>query len=427
MDTRPPSCAPRVAILGAGPIGIEAALEGARRGYDVALYDSRRVAEHWRRFAGVTIFTPFHMNSTERGRARLRESGVDLPGDEAILPAGEIVTRYLEPVVRLPELAGRVRERSRVALIAREGLTKSDSIMATGDRSRIGRKFLLRVEPEGEAPRIDRADVVIDATGVYATPRATGPGGLSAPGEEALGQRIDRHIVSLEGEARARYAGKRVLLVGDGHSAATALVELAALATSGEPAYVTWVRRRGAGPDADPFAILVNDPLPERASLVARANRIAREARWLTTFAGAEIETYAVKGGAVLVTIREVNGGTKQVEADQVLALVGYRPDASIHRELQIHLCYASEAPMALATAMLNASRATTGAESDCLKQTTHGAETLRTPEPGFFLIGAKSYGRNTNFLLSVGHRQIEEIYGLIGADLAAPAALAAP
>ena len=232
---------------------------------------------------------------------------------------------------------------------------------------------------------------------------------------------------SITGETRARYAGKRILLVGDGHSAATALVDLEALAKSDAPPSVTWIRRRGAGADTEPFEIQANDPLPERANLANRANRIAREAKWLATFAGAEIESYALKGAAVLVTIREAKGGMKQIEADQILALVGYRPDASIHRELQIHLCYASEAPMALATAMLTASIATPSADSDCLNQTTHGAETLRTPEPGFFLAGAKSYGRSANFLLSVGHRQIEEIYGLIETDVAAPSVLASP
>ena len=74
---------------------------------------------------------------------------------------------------------------------------------------------------------------------------------------------------------------------------------------------------------------------------------------------------------------------------------------------------------MALASAILSASLAAPDAAGDCLKQTTHGAETLRNPEPGFYLAGAKSYGRNPQFLLSVGHRQIEEIFGLIEADVA--------
>ncbi|MEK7315237.1 MAG: hypothetical protein AAB011_03580 [Candidatus Eisenbacteria bacterium] len=408
---------PRLAIIGAGPIGLEAALEGSRRGFDVQAYDSGRLAEQMRRFGWVTLFTPFAMNSSEWGRARLRETGAELPADDAILSSKEFVTRYLDPLSRLPELAGRVREHSRVSHIGREGVSKSVAIMAAGDRSRRGRKFLLRVEPGGEAPRFERADVVIDATGVYGTPRATGPGGLPALGEEEMAARIDRHLVPILGSARTGYAARRVLLVGDGYSAATALVEMAGLAALGEAPEVTWIRRGGVGPE--PFLVQMGDPLPVRAELGARANQIARDATWLTTLPGGVIEAYAPARDAIRVTIREPGGAERAVDVDRALALVGYRPDSSLHRELQVHLCYASEGPMALASAILSESLTAPGAAGDCLKQTSHGAETLRTPEPGFFLAGAKSYGRNPHFLLSLGHRQIGEIFSLIEADLA--------
>jgi hypothetical protein len=50
----------------------------------------------------------------------------------------------------------------------------------------------------------------------------------------------------------------------------------------------------------------------------------------------------------------------------------------------------------------------------DCLAQTTHGAETLRTTEPGFFVLGAKSYGRNPDFLMRVGYGQVGELMPLL-------------
>ncbi|HET9951869.1 MAG TPA: FAD-dependent oxidoreductase, partial [Candidatus Eisenbacteria bacterium] len=272
----PPSHRPRVAVVGAGPIGLEAALEAASRGCEVSVYDAGRIGEHLLRFGWVTLFTPFAMNSSERGRARLSAADVALPAADALLTAGEFVAHYLEPLARLPELSAGLHERTRVAAIGREGLFKSDAVMAAGDRARVGRPFLLRVEPDGAPARFDRADVVIDASGVYGSPRATGPSGLPALGEESLGDRIDRHLVPLaaEGGAGPRYAGRRVLLVGDGYSAATALVELDALARRGEPARVTWVR---TGDGREPFRAAPDDPLPERAALAASANRIARE------------------------------------------------------------------------------------------------------------------------------------------------------
>ena len=61
------------------------------------------------------------------------------------------------------------------------------------------------------------------------------------------------------------------------------------------------------------------------------------------------------------------------------------------------------------------APRSTIGAAGgDCLAQQPHGPETLVNPEPGFFLIGAKSYGRNSQFLLRIGWSQVDDVFGLL-------------
>ena len=57
---------------------------------------------------------------------------------------------------------------------------------------------------------------------------------------------------------------------------------------------------------------------------------------------------------------------------------------------------------------------AESGGSGDCLAQAAHGPETLRTPEPGFFVLGAKSYGRNPHFLLRTGWQQVEDALGLL-------------
>ena len=119
--------------------------------------------------------------------------------------------------------------------------------------------------------------------------------------------------------------------------------------------------------------------------------------------------------GALRVGIEERGGREVALEVDRVLALVGYRPDTGITRELQIHHCYATEGPMKLASAILSASPGSPEDVGDCLSQAAHGPESLRNPEPGFFLLGAKSYGRNPSFLLRIGHQQILDALTLIG------------
>ena len=51
----------------------------------------------------------------------------------------------------------------------------------------------------------------------------------------------------------------------------------------------------------------------------------------------------------------------------------------------------------------------------DCLAQTAHGPQSLITPEPDFYILGAKSYGRNPNFLISIGLEQIRDLFTIIG------------
>src|SRR5437763_2295973 len=59
---------PCVAVLGAGPIGLEAALHARTLGLPVTLYERGRVGEHLHRWGHVRLFSPFGMNSTPLGR-----------------------------------------------------------------------------------------------------------------------------------------------------------------------------------------------------------------------------------------------------------------------------------------------------------------------------------------------------------------------
>lgn len=403
---------PTLAILGAGPVGVEAALEASRSGLRPVLYDAGRIGQHLRRFAHVRLFTPFAMNSTPLGRETLLRAGALLPDDDALLTAGALVERYLEPLCGAASPIGiEVREHARVTHAGREGAAKGPSV---SDREvpRGSLPFLLRVEREDGSVANERADFVIDATGVYGSPNDFGTGGLPAIGLGTVGDSLDRHIPDVTGAARERYAGRRVLLVGSGHSAATALLDFDELARAGAAAAVHWVHRdlrvRGQF-----FREVPDDPLPARSDLARQANAIAGVASWLRRHPGAEIRSLApAPGGAVTALLLE--GDREQaVEVDRVLALVGYRPDLEMTRELRVHHCYESEGPMKLAAA-IQAAGGGIGSGGDCLAQVPHGPASLETPEPGFYVLGAKSYGRNPGFLLAIGHQQARDALALI-------------
>ena len=98
-------------------------------------------------------------------------------------------------------------------------------------------------------------------------------------------------------------------------------------------------------------------------------------------------------------TILDRGRGARQTQivVDRIIANVGYKPNRTLYEELQIHECYATQGPIKLAAELLGET------SQDCLSQSSHGAETLQNPEPGFFILGSKSYGRNSQFLLKVG------------------------
>jgi hypothetical protein len=65
---------------------------------------------------------------------------------------------------------------------------------------------------------------------------------------------------------------------------------------------------------------------------------------------------------------------------------------------------------MKLAAALLGA------AAGDCLSTPAFGAEVLANPEPDFFILGHKSYGRSPHFLLETGYRQADDVVSHLAA-----------
>jgi len=397
----------RLAVIGAGPIGLEAALVAARLGFETTVLEAGTVGSHLRQFSHVRLFSPWWMNVSPLG---LQAIGGGLPGDRAACPtAGEYVDRYLAPLARCPELRHAVREATRVVSVSRDRTLKGDFV---GDPRRGERPFRLLADSHSHGECGFVADVVIDATGTYASPRSMGPGGQPAIGERKLRDRVRYHLPDVLGRDRAAFEGKRTLLVGAGYSAATTLVALRRLARRVPGTSVVWATREEA---VAPFSPRDDDPLESRRALEVEANAAAEEALSPATgverVMGAAVE--ALRPGpadAGFVATLATPSGRVEIAADNVVAHVGFEPDSSLHRELQVHQCYASEGPMKLAAALLGETSA------DCLAQASHGADALENPEPRFFILGAKSYGRNSRFLMRAGRDQVRDLFtALVG------------
>ncbi|MEA2421001.1 MAG: hypothetical protein QOF55_100 [Thermoleophilaceae bacterium] len=404
---------PRVAILGAGPVGLEAALAVAERGWDLTVFEAAgRAGGNVRDWGHVRLFTPWDMNVSERMRLALP----DAPAGSSLPTGAELADLLLDPLAALPSIAPRVRLGTRVEAVAREGLLKHEEIAS---HARGARRFRLLVSDASGHESVEYADAVIDCTGTYGNPNALGDGGIPAPGERALGDRIERRLPAVggPGERAGRgkgagrgggagrgFAGQTILLTGAGHSAQTAARSLAELARDAPGTRVIWAIR-----SAEPtWGAVQADPLPERAALTRAARELAGGASDAVEPRLGHV-TEALEhsaDGRINVTLR--NGLPEEVTVDRVLALNGGVGDFSLYRQLQVHECYATSAPMKLSAALLGA------AAGDCLEQQSHGPDTLTNPEPGFFILGAKSYGRNSQFLMRIGWAQVDDVMGLI-------------
>jgi len=395
----------RIAVIGSGPIGLEAALQARTLGADVRVYEAGTVAQNVSEWGHIELFTPFGMNHTRLGRQTLESAGHVLPDDDAFQTGAEWRETYLLPLAEKTELADCLRTRTRVVTISRDSLLKHEHI---GDGVREERPFRLLIE-EGGSECYEEADIVFDCSGTWSNPNWLGAGGTPALGERAARPRIAYHPVDIFAQ-RARFAGRRTLLVGDGLSAATTAVALAELAAEAPDTRYVWATR-GCGPA--PIAPIPDDPLARRAALTEAANRIALQSKggvtWMPDTSVRAIHWKEDEEGFA-VTLA-TSGGEREDRFDEVIANVGYEPDDSLYRQLQVHECYASRAPMKLAASLLAASA---GAGGDCLQLGGFGPDVLVTPERGFFILGMKSYGRNSAFLLRTGHEQVRDAFVLL-------------
>jgi thioredoxin reductase len=397
---------PRIAILGAGPIGLEAALYARTLGWPVTVYERGRVGEHLHRWGHVGLFSPFGMNVTPLGRAAIRADHPkhDLPADGDCLTGREHLAAYLEPLAQTGPVRECLRTDTQVLQIGRRGFLKEDGL---GDARRGQQPFRVLVRDGKGRERVEEADVVLDCTGTYGQHRSLGDGGIPAVGEAAAEAHIIYGLADVLGENRATFADRTVLVVGGGYSAATTVCNLAALAEDHADTWVVWLARCSS---TQPIKRIANDPLRQRDRLAVRANTLATRADGNVEFHNQSVidaVEWAGPDRGFRVTAR-CAGKPRTWDVDRVVANVGYTPDNRLYRELQVHECYASLGPMSLAAALLK------HAGGDCLTVPALGAHTLRNPEPGFFILGAKSYGRDSNFLLRNGFEQVRDVFTLI-------------
>lgn len=360
----------RAAILGGGPLGLEAALYATRLGHAVWLFEREaEIAPDVRAWSHVGMFTPWEANRSPLGEYLLREAVrkerltvEKFPPGRVHPTGGDFVHLYLEPLGRL--LGDSVLRETRIVAVGRSYLFPDEH--SEEPEKRAARRFrLLARSPREE--RIHTADYVIDATGTTHTPRWMGAGGLPALGEMGGFHQVFHQIPDVKGHDRIHFLGKKTLLVGDGPSAATTLAALLDVADMEPQGSVVWATKSRA---ETPLPLVDNDPLPRRDTLMKKGNLLVRNGHprlHYSPVTQVEAIQHSLATNKFQVTL-QVNHETQRFSVDTVVANVGYRQDAPTYERV------------------------------------------LHPEEPGIYVIGQKSSGA-ADFLLTKGWTQIRDAF----------------
>jgi thioredoxin reductase len=396
-----------VAVLGAGPVGLAAAAHLLERGErPLVLEAGAQVGASISEWAQVRLFSPWRIDLDPAATRLLTAAGWPPPDPNELPTGAELLDRYLEPLAALPALAPHLRLGHQVTAVTRLGVDK----VPTPGRDAL--PFAIRVRGGGgERELLARA--VVDATGTWTQPNPLGAGGVPALGEAEAGAagRIVTGLPDILGADRHRFAGRRVLVAGAGHSAATSLLALAELQQQAPTTEIVWVVRT-----AMPRPLVGKgdaDELPARGQLATDlAALVGRgDIELATGFHTTHVDQ--LPGGGVEVTGLVDDGREQRLKADLVVAATGFRPDHTITRELRLALDPALESAAALAP-LIDPN------VHSCGTVPPHGARELAHPEPGYVTVGMKSYGRAPTFLLATGYEQVRSVVAHLAGDQAA-------
>lgn len=382
-----------VVVVGAGPQGLAAAAHLVERDVPVVVLEAgvapaAAVAE----WGHVRLFSEWPELIDGASARILSSTGWEAPS--VGYPTGaQWIERYLAPLAAA--LGDRIRYSSRVTGVSRLG---RDRLV---DAGRGEQPFTIHVTPGvGEEYRL-QARAVIDASGTWSTPNPAGADGLPALGEAAAADLLSYRIPDFRD--RENFEGKHTVVIGSGHSAVTAVLALARMARRDPSTTVTWALRRATTGNA--FGGGDADELPARGAPGIRAKEYV-DAGLVSVVTGFRVERVTREGDRPVLIAED----GRTLTADRVVILTGFRPDLSFLSELRLELDPTLQAPIRLA------------AEVDpnihsCGTVAATGAADLAQPEPDFYLVGAKSYGRAPTFLALTGYEQVRSVVAELAGD----------
>lgn len=405
-----------VLVVGAGPIGLAAAAQLHERGEPFVVLEAGQTAAaavaSWQH---VRLFSTWRYNIAPAARRLLAApscagSEWQEPHETRLPTGSELIDEYLAPLAAHPAIAPRLRFGHRVTHVSRV-TSAAETVDKTRSTGRAASLFLVRAET-ATGPTDFTARAVIDASGTWSTPNPVGRSGIPAIGEAGARDAglVTGPLPDVLGADRSQFARRTTLVLGSGHSAATTLIALGRLRQQEPDTRILWGIRGEATPDRL-YGGGAADELPARGQLGASLRRLVESG-------GASVlENVSVTGlrAGNRLTVTLADG--RELQVDRLVPATGFRPDLGILSELRLALDDAVDAPHALGPLI-------DPEFHSCGTVSAHGARELAHPEPGFFIVGSKSYGRAPTFLLATGYEQVRSVVAALAGDDAESAAV---
>lgn len=394
-----------VAIIGAGPVGLAAAAHlASRRQSFILLEAGKQAGANIKSWGHVRLFSPWRYNIDKAAASLLSANGWVQPQLEKLPTGEELVEHYLKPLSSLPEIKPFIHLNTKVLSVGRKDTDK----MKTANRE--NSPFVIHAEQNGEYKTFE-SRAVIDAAGTWGNPNPASSSGIWLADEKELKEKIFYGIPDVLGHEQQRYRNKRVAVVGGGHSAINALLDLAALKESYPETEILWIMRRNQVEDA--YGGEEKDALAARGRLGSRIHQLVDKGQVeaVTPFRIQLVKESPEKG---IELIGSQNGNQRSLYGiDEMIVNTGNRPDFSIISELRTSIDSATESADALAP-LIDPNI------HSCGTVRPHGEKELRQPERNFYIVGSKSYGRAPTFLMATGYEQVRSVAAYLSGDIAA-------
>lgn len=399
-----------VIVIGAGPIGLATAAHLIERKQDFRVLEAGGApGAAMAAWGHIKLFSTWRYNIDAASR-RLLETPTDTyTGDwaaprETRLPSGaEMITEYLTPLANHPAIAPHISYNTRVIAVTRVR-ENGRGVDKTSSPNRAEALFLVRVQnANGTEDLLARA--VIDASGTWNTPNPVGRSGIEAIHESEARNAgfITSPLPDPLGTDLERFANKTILVLGAGHSAANTLISLGRLRAKYPETTILWGLRGAANP-VRLYGGGVADELPARGQLGTSLRRLV-ENQDIDVLE--HVSVSALEAGDRLTVVLADN---TNLVVDMVVPATGFRPDLMILSELRLDMDQIVEAPRALGPLI-------DPEFHSCGTVSAHGESVLAHPEPNFYIVGMKSYGRAPTFLLATGYEQVRSIAAALAGD----------